>query len=199
MGQASTQGHWTMKFQADIDIDFGDRDKALEHIKHIPASIYRNDEFVPHNTGVYVNNIPQHPITKLASIDHKEAEQRGYVKLDFLNVSVYQQIHSEEELDVLMSIEPPWEKLQDPEFVKNIIHIGNHYDIVKTLKPKTIDEMAAVLAIIRPSKRYLLNKDWATINQEVWTKPTDGNYYFKKSHATSYAYLVVVHMNLLNI
>jgi len=188
-----------MKFQADIDIDFGDRDKALEHIKHIPASIYRNDEFVPHNTGVYVNNIPQHPITKLASIDHKEAEQRGYVKLDFLNVSVYQQIHSEEELDVLMSIEPPWEKLQDPEFVKNIIHIGNHYDIVKTLKPKTIDEMAAVLAIIRPSKRYLLNKDWATINQEVWTKPTDGNYYFKKSHATSYAYLVVVHMNLLNI
>ena len=199
MGQASTQGHWTMKFQADIDIDFGDRDKALEHIKHIPASIYRNDEFVPHNTGVYVNNIPQHPITKLARIDHKEAEQRGYVKLDFLNVSVYQQIHSEEELDVLMSIEPPWEKLQDPEFVKNIIHIGNHYDIVKTLKPKTIDEMAAVLAIIRPSKRYLLNKDWATINQEVWTKPTDGNYYFKKSHATSYAYLVVVHMNLLNI
>ena len=199
MGQASTQGHWTMKFQADIDIDFGDRDKALEHITHIPASIYRNDEFVPHNTGVYVNNIPQHPITKLASIDHKEAEQRGYVKLDFLNVSVYQQIHSEEELDVLMSIEPPWEKLQDPEFVKNIIHIGNHYDIVKTLKPKTIDEMAAVLAIIRPSKRYLLNKDWATINQEVWTKPTDGNYYFKKSHATSYAYLVVVHMNLLNI
>jgi len=188
-----------MKFQADIDIDFGDRDKALEHIKHIPASIYRNDEFVPHNTGVYVNNIPQHPITKLASIDHKEAEQRGYVKLDVLNVSVYQQIHSEEELDVLMSIEPPWEKLQDPEFVKNIIHIGNHYDIVKTLKPKTIDEMAAVLAIIRPSKRYLLNKDWATINQEVWTKPTDGNYYFKKSHATSYAYLVVVHMNLLNI
>jgi hypothetical protein len=188
-----------MKFQADIDIDFGDRDKVLKHIKHIPASIYRNDEFVPHNTGVYVNNIPQHPITKLASIDHKEAEQRGYVKLDFLNVSVYQQIHSEEELDVLMSLEPPWEKLQDPEFVKNIIHIGNHYDIVKTLKPNTIDEMAAVLAIIRPSKRYLLNKDWATIDQEVWTKPTDGNYYFKKSHATSYAYLVVVHMNLLNI
>ena len=199
MGQAGSKGYRTMKFQADIDIDFGDRDKVLEHIKHIPASIYRNDEFVPHNTGVYVNNIPQHPITKLASIDHKEAEQRGYVKLDFLNVSVYQQIHSEEELDVLMSLEPPWEKLQDPEFVKNIIHIGNHYDIVKTLKPNTIDEMAAVLAIIRPSKRYLLNKDWATINQEVWTKPTDGNYYFKKSHATSYAYLVVVHMNLLNI
>jgi len=188
-----------MKFQADIDIDFGARDRILEHIKHIPASIYRNEEFVPHNTGVYVNNIPQHPITKLASIDHKEAEQRGYVKLDFLNVSVYQQIQSEEELDVLMATEPPWARLQDPEFVKNIIHISNHYDIVQKLKPQTVDEMAAVLAIIRPSKRYLLNKDWATINQEVWTTPRDGSYYFKKSHATSYAYLVIVHMNLLNM
>lgn len=199
MGQASTQGHWTMKFQADIDIDFGDRERVLEHIKHIPASIHRDGEVVPHNTGVYVNNIPKHPITRLASIDHKEAEQRGYVKLDFLNVSVYQQIHSEEELDVLMATEPPWHRLQEPEFVEKIIHIGNHYDIVKKLQPRTVDEMAAVLAIIRPSKRYLLNKDWATINQEVWTKPADGSYYFKKSHATSYAYLVVVHMNILNI
>lgn len=199
MGQAGTQGHRIMKFQADIDIDFGDRERVLEHIKHIPASIHRDGEVVPHNTGVYVNNIPKHPITRLASIDHKEAEQRGYVKLDFLNVSVYQQIHSEEELDVLMSTEPPWHRLQEPEFVEKIIHIGNHYDIVKKLQPKTVDEMAAVLAIIRPSKRYLLNKDWATINQEVWTKPADGSYYFKKSHATSYAYLVVVHMNILNI
>ena len=199
MGKAGTPGYWTMKFQADIDIDFGDRERVLEHIKHIPASIHRDGEVVPHNTGVYVNNIPQHPITRLASIDHKEAEQRGYVKLDFLNVSVYQQIHSEEELDVLMNTEPPWHRLQEPEFVEKIIHIGNHYDIVKKLQPKTVDEMAAVLAIIRPSKRYLLNKDWATINQEVWTKPADGGYYFKKSHATSYAYLVVVHMNILNI
>ena len=199
MGQASTQGHWTMKFQADIDIDFGDRERVLEHIKHIPASIHRDGEVVPHNTGVYVNNIPQHPITRLASIDHKEAEQRGYVKLDFLNVSVYQQIHSEEELNVLMATEPPWDRLQETEFVEKIIHIGNHYDILDKLKPRTIDDMAAVLAIIRPSKRYLLNKDWATINQEVWTKPADGSYYFKKSHATSYAYLVVVHMNLVHL
>ena len=41
-----------MKFQADIDIDFGDRERVLEHIKHIPASIHRDGEVVPHNTGV---------------------------------------------------------------------------------------------------------------------------------------------------
>jgi DNA polymerase III alpha subunit len=32
---------------------------------------------------------------------------------------------------------------------------------------------------------------------EIWTKPSDGSYYFKKSHATAYAVAVVVHMNLL--
>ena len=33
--------------------------------------------------------------------------------------------------------------------------------------------------------------------EHVWTKPTDGEYYFKKAHAVSYAVAVVVHMNLL--
>ena len=33
--------------------------------------------------------------------------------------------------------------------------------------------------------------------KEVWIKPTDDKYFFKKSHATSYAVAVVVHMNLI--
>jgi hypothetical protein len=34
--------------------------------------------------------------------------------------------------------------------------------------------------------------------QEVWEKPTDGAYFFKKSHATAYALAVRVQMNLLS-
>ena len=33
--------------------------------------------------------------------------------------------------------------------------------------------------------------------KEVWTKPSNGDYYFKKAHAISYAVAVVVHMNLI--
>ena len=33
--------------------------------------------------------------------------------------------------------------------------------------------------------------------KEVWIKPTDGSYYFKKAHAFAYAVSVVVHMNLI--
>jgi DNA polymerase III alpha subunit len=65
------------------------------------------------------------------------------------------------------------------------------------MKPKNIEQLAAVLAIIRPAKRYLIGKDWTTVMNEVWVKPTNDDYYFKKSHAHSYAALVVVHMNLL--
>ena len=54
-----------------------------------------------------------------------------------------------------------------------------------------------MLAIIRPSKRYLLNESWDKINEEVWITPADGSYYFKKSHAIAYAIAIVVQMNLI--
>ena len=64
------------------------------------------------------------------------------------------------------------------------------------MQPKTIEQLAAVLAIIRPAKRQLMYKEWAEIVKEVWVKPTDGSYFFKKSHAVAYAQAIVVQMNL---
>ena len=40
-------------------------------------------------------------------------------------------------------------------------------------------------------------KDWKDILAEVWVRPTDGSYFFKKSHAVAYAQAIVVQMNLL--
>ena len=45
--------------------------------------------------------------------------------------------------------------------------------------------------------RDRLNEDWPKINQEVWVKPIDNSYYFKKSHAIAYAIAIVVQMNLI--
>ena len=63
--------------------------------------------------------------------------------------------------------------------------------------PNNIEQLAAVLAIIRPAKRHLIGKDWTTVMSEVWTKPDTDDYYFKKSHATAYAVAIVVQMNLI--
>lgn len=180
----------------DIDIDFGNREDILKLIKHIPASMHRDGEVVKHNTGVYVNPIPCNPITGLSNIDYDTAEELGYMKLDLLNVHVYNSVRSNEHLDELCKREPQWEKLKERDFVAKLIHLSNHFDVVQQHLPTTMDQLAMVLAIIRPSKRYLIGRRWREINEEIWIKPVEG-YYFKKAHAYSYAQLVMVHMNLL--
>lgn len=182
----------------DIDIDFGNREDVLKLIKHIPASIRRDDgTVVKHNSGVYVNPIPQNPLTGLSNIDYESAEELGYMKLDLLNNSVYNLVRDNEHLDALVAREPPWEKLKERDFCVRVVHIGNHHDIILQHYPDTLDKLAMVLAIIRPAKRYLIGKTWKEINDEIWLKPSEG-YYFKKSHSFSYAQLVMVHMNLLS-
>ena len=188
-----------MKFQSDIDIDLGDRTQALEHIKHVPASILRDQKLVKHNSGIYVTDIPVDPFTGQASIDYQAAEARGYVKLDLLNVSLYTQIKSEAHLTDLMQQEPLWDLLLDPEFFSLLIHVGNHHDtLLKMPEPvDSIPRMAMFLSVIRPAKRHLIGRKWSEVAATVWDKPSDDGYYFKKSHAISYAHLVVVNMNLI--
>jgi hypothetical protein len=65
------------------------------------------------------------------------------------------------------------------------------------MQPKSIEQLAAVLAIIRPAKRYLIGKDWTTVMNEVWIQPTTDEYFFKKAHAVAYAHAIVVQMNLI--
>ena len=188
-----------MKFQSDIDIDLGDRTQALAHISHVPASIVRDGKLVKHNSGIYVTDIPVDPFTGQASLDYQAAESRGYVKLDLLNVSLYTQIKSEAHLTELMNQEPAWDRLYDPEFFAKLIHVGSHYDTLLKMPEavNTIPRMAMFLAVIRPAKRHLIGKKWQDVAATVWDKPSDDGYYFKKSHAVSYAHLVVVNMNLL--
>ena len=181
----------------DVDIDFADRTRALDIIKHTPATIIEKGVARKHNTGVYSTEIPVNPLTGCASIDYKEAEKRGYFKIDFLNVSIYQGVKSEEHLVKLMNQEPLWDLLLEDEFTNTLFHVNGHGAILRKMKPSSVEELAAVLAIIRPAKRYLIGSDWSVINKEVWLKPEKDEYYFKRSHAIAYAMLVVVQMNLI--
>ncbi len=185
-----------MKFNSDIDIDLGDRDKILSLIQYIPASI-RKSEVRKHNTGVYVTDIPYDPVNDMAAIDYETAEERGYIKLDLLNVHVYNQVRDETHLLELMR-EPNWNKLNDVKFVEQLIHLANHYSSLhKMPEPvNSIPRLAMFLAAIRPGKKHLIGCSWSEVSKTIWQKE-EGTYSFKKSHAVAYAHLVVVHMNLL--
>jgi DNA polymerase III alpha subunit len=181
----------------DVDIDFFDRERALKLFKHTPASIIKDDTIEKHKTGVYFHTIPTDPVSGYSSLDYKRAEDRGYFKIDCLNVNIYKAVESEEELVRLMIEEPDWNMLKDKTIVEQLFHLNGHYDIVSKLEPKNIEQLAAVLAIIRPAKRNLMYKYWKDILKEVWVKPKDGSYFFKKSHAVAYAQAIVVQMNLI--
>jgi hypothetical protein len=181
----------------DIDIDFLDRTDALSILKHVPAAIEDNGTFKKHNTGVYCTSIPYNPLTGLSTIDYKQAEERGYFKIDFLNVSIYKGVRDDAHLNQLMETEPLWDLLEQDDFSNLLFHVNGHGHVLRKMKPKSIEELAACLAVIRPAKKYLLGKTWSEVMLDVWTKPTTEEYYFKKAHAVAYAMAIVVQMNLI--
>lgn len=186
-----------MKFNSDIDIDFADRTNLLNHIKHIPAAMRNVNPIRKHSTGIYVTDIPYDAVNDMANIDYTEAEERGYVKLDLLNVHVYSNVRDETHLIELMR-EPNWAKLKEKDFVEKLVHLSNHYySLCKMPEPvDSIPRLAMFLAVIRPSKKHLIGLSWKEVAKTVWDKDVDG-YAFKRSHSCAYAQLVAVHMNLL--
>ncbi len=181
----------------DIDIDFLNRSNVLDVIQHIPASL---EDGKKHNTGVYCHAIPVNPLTGNANINYKEAEDRGYFKIDFLNVSAYDGVRSEEHLKELLAAEPLWDLLEDPAVCDQLFHINGYHNLIAKLKPKSIEELSMFLALLRPGKKHLIpvceKEGFQGIQQEIWTK-TDDAYFFKKAHAVAYAHVIVVQLNLI--
>ena len=181
----------------DIDIDFTNRDDALKLFKHIGASRYENNKLVKHNTGVYLHEVPVNAPTGLCAIPYEQAEEQGFFKIDFLNVGLYKGVRDEEHLVQLMNTEPLWDLLLDDSFNSLLFHVNGHGGILREMKPESVEQLAAVLAMIRPAKKHLIGKTWNEVMKEVWVKPANEEYYFKKSHATAYAVAIVVQMNLI--
>ena len=179
----------------DIDIDFADRSQALEIFKNVPARLKNRK----HNTGVYFHRVPSNPFTNVCTVEHTQADDMGFFKLDLLNLSIYKDVKDDDHLKHLMEKEPVWELLEHKDFVDQLFHLSGHDRLLKQLKPTSVQQLAATLAIIRPAKRHLQDKGWQTIMDQVWVKPVNDNkaYYFKKAHALSYAMVVIVHMNLI--
>jgi hypothetical protein len=186
------------KIQTDVDIDVFGRDEILQDLDCIYGRIDRADnKFEKHNTGVYFQNIPRDPTTNISTLDHRIASDYGYFKIDFLNVNMYSGIKSEAHLLELLDKEPPWDFFQYSEVTDQLFQLNGHSDLLVRFKPKSVEDLAAILAIIRPSKAYLQNATWDRVLAEVWVKSDNDNYQFKRSHGLAYSLAIVVNLNLL--
>lgn len=184
--------------QTDIDIDFASREDALRALHHIPAMRRENGKEVRHASGVYFQPVPVNPLTGISAYTPDETAALGYFKIDFLNNSIYQGVRDEAHLDQLLNREPEWEAFDDPVFVDLLPHVGKHFGTVQSIRPRCVEDLAVVLALIRPGKRYLIGKPRDQIDAEVWSAPANPEeYFFKRAHAIAYAASIIVKLNLV--
>ena len=180
----------------DVDIDFPDRDSILSLMKHIPASL---EDGKKHTVGVYFHQTPINPFNGYSSINYKQAEKLNYFKIDCLNVNGYglDSVSSPAELDELINKTPNWKLLYNPDVMEVLFQLNGDLapKVINKIKPKSVTDLVVTIALLRPGKKYLINESRDVIDENIWL-PTE-EYYFKKSHAYSYALAIVVQLNIL--
>lgn len=187
----------------DIDISQKSRDVMIKTLHHIPASKINDKGIFPHGVGIYFCDIPQDRITGLASIDYKYAEENlGYIKMDFLHNTIYDNFESRNQIIDVVNQEPNWNLLYKKEIVEQLPHINNYYTLINQMPIiDSIEKLAMFIAVIRPAKKYLIDEviknGWDSIIDRIWVKENDG-YMYKKSHAIAYSLAITVAMNQFN-
>lgn len=182
----------------DIDIDFQSNFNPIKLFKQaVPASMVKKEELGKHPCGIYFQNIAIDDITGLSAIPFEEAEVMGYFKIDFLHLSVLDELSSKQEMRRLLKQSPNWDLLLDPICVSKLSQIHNNYSLLEKIKPRSVEELADTIALIRPGKRYLVdnyltNKEY--VRNELYKQNNTG-YSFKKSHAIAYALTIVLQLH----
>lgn len=185
----------------DIDLDFpSDFDPNKLFANAIPASMVKKGTITKHPCGQYFQNIAIDSVANVASIPYEEAQCLGYFKIDFLHNSALDPLKSKQEMRQLINQDPDWELLLNEHQVLKLIHINKHAELLKHVRPKSVQELADCLALIRPGKRQLLSdylRDKERVRKQLYTKTTD--YYFKQSHAIAYALTIVLQLHLISM
>ena len=183
----------------DIDIDIKPNVNVLHLFPDVTqASIVEKGILKKHLVGHYFQNIPKDQISGLAAIPYNKAEEYGFFKIDLLHLTMLDIFESKKEIKMLLKNEPDWNLLLVEDVVKKCFHISNHFDLIKKTKPKSILELADVLALIRPNKISLLDKylkDKEKTRTELYKKTDKSD--LRKSHAIPYALLIVVQLHLI--
>lgn len=183
----------------DIDIPIGTNITKL-FPSSIPASRVNGGELVKHPCGHYFENIAVDKLTGLAAIPHKAAAEQGFTKIDFLHLHLLSQFKSKAEFRKVCNTPPDWAMLKDRSVVEQLFQINKHYDIVSQIGPRSVQELADVIALIRPEKRQLL-REYMWNKQKtrplLYRSASDDKSAFRAGHSLSYAVTIVAQLNLI--
>jgi len=186
----------------DVDIDLPSNFKPLSLFPlWTRASTVLNEQLKVHPCGVYPQVIPIDPLTNMAAVPYEAADELGYFKLDFLHLSVYDKFETRDEIEELLTIEPDWNLLLIPSNWPKLFQMSKHGDLLQRLRPRSIEDVADAIALIRPGKIELLPlylQDKSKGRAALYKKDNSG-FAFKKSHAIGYALVIVLQLHLLSL
>lgn len=184
----------------DVDIDTAPSfDSTKIFVNWARGSVIRDGKMTPHPCGVYPQSIPIDPMSKLSAIPYDQAEELGFLKIDFLHNNFYKHFKSRSEIDELLLIEPNWKLLELDSTHPKLFQFSKHGEMLKTLKPKSIVEVSDCMALIRPGKKQfigLYSKNKIECRKILYAKD-DSGYAFKKSHSLAYSFVVWLQLNLI--
>ena len=185
----------------DVDIDLPTKfDPTKIFPKVVLASMIKDGHIMKHPCGAYFQNIGQDPISKVAAIPYKEASAVGFMKIDFLHLGILDDIASKQQIRELIKVDPNWNLLLDQHVVEQLFHIKNHFSLINSIKPKSIQDLADCMALIRPNKRQMLREylnDRDSVRPHLYRSGTDDKSSFKLSHAIAYAHNIVIQLHLI--
>lgn len=189
---------------ADIDIDVGNRSNvitALDMPYTFASQEVNANSISPHLVGLYFNDITKDLLSNYATLDYKQAAEIGFMKIDILPNHIYDNFKNRKEIEESVSKEPNWDLLYKEEIFSTLPQISGYSALLNDLpKIDSIEKLAMFIAIIRPSKKYLIPilkkaQDWNSILDEIWLKSDTDEYQFKKSHAIAYALSIIALIN----
>lgn len=191
----------------DVDLDVADRDAAIRALPELILASQLNparDDLVGHNTGGYLQHVPVDPISGRCAFPYEIAEAAGYSKIDILPNHVYQGVDHEDHLRDILDHPTDWGMFLDVEFVRSLFHFGGQVDaelsmaqVVVFYEPKSVQDIACLVAMKMPAKRYLIGEPWEVVREKIWIRePKSASMQFRKSHSFSYSLVVIVDAKL---
>lgn len=193
----------------DVDIDLKDRDSVANLFEFTPASELNPEQtrLVKHKTGLHPQAVPVEPETGLCVFPYAHANDLDYYKIDLIPNHIYDEIESRDHLRELVAAPIDWNWFLDARFYvrdtpigESLTHLGSYYDLVRKYPPGSIEDIAILLALLRPGKHDLIGLAWDKIKEMIWQPTSSGAtkaYVFKKPHAFSFALMVTVHAKLI--
>lgn len=185
----------------DVDIDLPSTvDKNTYGIR---GMVYneKTETCSPHPSCYYLQEVPVDGLTGTAAFDYEEEFTSDLLKVDLLTNRVYDGVNSKEELLGIIERPVDWSMFLDKEIVEKLPHIAKYHDLVKQVKPQSVEDLADVIALIRPGKSHLIEtylENKKIVRRDLYKRAANEQAYFKKSHAISYALMIVCALHLID-